>query len=51
MGLETHMKFMHGRARFSGKKFFCPKNCENEPKKNQKQGFLNLLEDLMINFY
>ena len=33
------------------KKSFCPKNGENEPKMSQKQGFLNLLEDLVINFF
>ena len=37
------------RARFSGRlsRFFCPKIWEM----GQKQGFLNLLKDLVINFY
>ena len=50
------------RARFSGKifllrklrkwtKFFQPKNWENGRKMGQKQGFLNLLKNLVINFY
>ena len=30
---------------------FCPPNWENGPKIGQKQGFLNLLENLVINFY
>ena len=36
---------------FSGKIFFCPKRWEKEPKIGQKQGFLNLLKSLVINFY
>ena len=30
---------------------FCPQNRENGPKMGQKQGFLNLLKKLVINFY
>ena len=32
-------------------KFFCPKNLENGPKMDQKEGFLNLLKKFVINFY
>ena len=32
-------------------KFFCPENWENGREMGQKQGFLNLLENLVINFY
>ena len=50
MGLETHIKLCVAKPDFLGK-FFCPQNWENGSKKGQKQGFLNLLEDLVINFY
>ena len=33
------------------KKNFCHKNWENRPKMGQKHGFLNLLENFVINFY
>ena len=36
---------------FWRKKIFCPKNWKNEPKMDQKKGFLSLLESLVINFY
>ena len=39
------------RAWFSGKKYFCLKVWENGPKIGQKQGFLNLLKDLVINLH
>ena len=42
---------MHGRAGFSEKKIFLPQNWEKGPKMGQKQGFFNLLENLVINFY
>ena len=42
---------MRDRARFSGKIFFLTKNWEKGPKMDQKQGFFNLLENLVINFY
>ena len=31
--------------------FFCPQNWENGPRMGQKQGFLNLLENLVVNCY
>ena len=43
--VETHIK-----PDFLGKKF-CPQNWENGPKIGQKQGFLNLLKNLVIDFY
>ena len=53
-------KFWHGtrnpyevvreRAGFSGKKIIVPK-IEKGPKMGQKQDFLNLLKNLVINFY
>ena len=43
LGARNPYEVVHDRARFSGKNFF--------PKMDQKQGFLNLLEDLVINFY
>ena len=42
---------MCDRARFSGEKKICPQNWENGPKMGQKQGFWNLLKNLVINFY
>ena len=33
------------------KKCFCPKIWKSGPKMGQKQGFLNLLKDLVVNFY
>ena len=54
MVLETHMKLnpyevAHDRARFS--RFLLPQNCENGPKMAQKQGFLNLLKNVVIKVY
>ena len=46
MVLETHMKLCVTEPDFPGK-FFCPKNWENGP----KVGFLNLLENLFLNFF
>ena len=39
------------RAGFFEKKNFCLKIWENEPKMVQKHSFLNLLKNLVINFY
>ena len=36
---------------FLKKKSFCPKNWKNGPKMDQRQGFLNLLENLVITFF
>ena len=50
-------EFWHGArntyevVRDRTKKFFCPKIWENGPEMGQKQDFLNLLKDLVINFY
>ena len=49
MVVETH-EVVRDRAGFSGK-IFLPQNWEKEPKMGQKQGFFNLLENLVINFY
>ena len=46
MVLESHMKFFVIEGNF-----FDPENWENGPEMGQKQGFLNLLENLVINFY
>ena len=50
MVLETHMKFCVTEPDFPEKKFL-PQNWENGPKMGQKQDFLNLLKNLVINFY
>ena len=50
MVLETQMKLCVTEPDFPGK-FFCPENWENQPKMGQKQGFLNLLENLVIKFF
>ena len=42
---------MHDRAGFSEKKLFLPQNWEKGPKMGLKQGFFNLMENLVINFY
>ena len=47
---ETQMKLCMTEPDFP-EIFFCPKNWENRPKMHQKQGFLNLLKKLGINFY
>ena len=47
MALETHMKLCGTEPDFSRKIFFAPKI----GKMGQKQGFLNLLENLVINFF
>ena len=47
---KTYMKLCVTELDFLGKKFY-PKNCENGPKIDQKQGFLNLLKNLVINLY
>ena len=49
MVLGTLMKLCV--TEFSEKKFFLPQNWEKGPKMGQKQGFFNLLENLVINFY
>ena len=51
MVLESHVKLCVTEVDFLGKIFFCPQNWENGPKMDQKQGFLNLLENLVINVY
>ena len=50
MVLETHMKLGMTQPDFLGKIFFAS-NWEKGPKMVQKQGFFNLLENLVINFY
>ena len=39
---------MRDRAGVSGKKIFLPENWEKGPEMGQKQGFFNLLENLVI---
>ena len=48
--LETHMKFCV-KSWIFWKKNFGPKNWENGPKIDQKQGFFNVLKKLVITFY
>ena len=50
MVLETRMKLWLTEPDFM-ENFFCPKIWENGPKMDQKEGFLKLLKDLVINFY
>ena len=50
MVLETHMKLCVTEPDFL-EKGFCPKNWGNGLKVSQKQGFLNLLKNVVINFY
>ena len=50
MVLETHMKLCVTEPDFPGKMFFL-QNWENGPKIGQKQSFLDLLENLDINFF
>ena len=47
---QSHVKLCMTELVFPVK-FFFPKNWENGPKKGQKQGFFNWLENLAINFY
>ena len=49
MVLKTH-EVVADRARFS-RKVFLPKNWENKPEMGLKQGFLNLLKNMVINIY
>ena len=48
--LETHMKLWVTELDFP-EIFFCLQNWENGPKMGQKQGSLNILKNLVINFY
>ena len=48
MVLETYINL---RDRAFLEKIFCSQNWENGPKMDQKQGFLNLLKNLVIKFY
>ena len=50
MVLEAHMKLCVTEPDFA-EIFFCPQNWENKLKIGQKQGFLNLVKHLVINFY
>ena len=50
MVLETYVKLYVTKPDFP-EIFFCPKNWENGTKMDLKQGFLNLLKHLVINFY
>ena len=48
--LETHMKLCVTKPDFP-EKLFCPQNWENGQKMSQKQGFLNILKNFVIDFY
>ena len=48
--LECDVKLCVTEPDFPEKKIL-PKNWENGPKMGQKQGFFNLLENLVITFY
>ena len=50
MVLEAYMKLCMTEPDFL-EIFFFPKNWENGPKMDQKQGFLNLLKNLVIDFF
>ena len=50
MVLETHIKSCMTELVFPEKKII-PKNLEKGPKMDPKQGFLNLMKNLVINFY
>ena len=50
MVLESHVKLCVTEPDFPGI-FKSPQNWENGSKMGQKQGFFNLLENLVINFY
>ena len=50
MVLETCVKLCMAELDFL-EYFFCPKNLEDGPRMGQKQGFLNLFKNLLINFY
>ena len=45
MVLETYYEVVHDRQIN-----VCPQNCKDGPKTGQKQDFLNLLKDVVINF-
>ena len=47
---ESHVKLCVTEEEFLGN-FFLPQKLGNGPKMDQKQGFFNLLENLVINFY
>ena len=49
-GARNPFEVVHDRARLSGKNCFASE-LENGPKMCQKQGFLNLLKNLVIDFY
>ena len=49
MVLETHMKLCVTEPDFA-EKFVYIQNWENGPETDQKQGFLNLLKHMVINF-
>ena len=49
-GVRTPFEVVRDRAEISGEKF-CRKNKENGPEMRQKQGFLNLLKNSVINFH
>ena len=50
-GSRNLNEVMRDRARFSGEIDFCPKNWGNGPKMSQQQVILDLLKNLVINFY
>ena len=50
-GARNSYEVVRDRAGFSGEKFFLPQNWEKGPKVGQNQGFFNLLDNLVINFY
>ena len=49
--IETHIKLRVWQSRIFQKKMFCHKNWENGPKMGQKQGFLDILKNFVVNFY
>ena len=51
MVLQIHLKLCVTELDVLEKKKNCPKNLENRPKNAPKQGFLNLLKNLVINIY
>ena len=50
-GVRGPCVVVHDRVGFVKKNFFCPKNGENGLKTGQKWGFLDLLKNLVINFF
>ena len=48
--LKAHIELCVTEPDFLGK-VFCAKNWESEPKMGQKQSFLNVLKNCVINFY